>query len=662
MKVKVQMSNIKKEIKYNLGKPFFASEENIIKYMQKAEVISFDIFDTLVKRNCSSSTEVHAIVGNEFCKQTGIRIQDYKELRVNAEKRARELSKQEEVTLSEIFSNLNWGTDSQKEKLKQLEVDTEILVCCVNQRFEKIYKKAQELNKKIIITSDMYLPEEIIKKILEKCGYYGYEKLFLSSTYKYSKSRGGLYRKIKEIYKEKKILHIGDDFKADYVMCQKAGIKTVLIDGRRNNLRYWTTKNLRKGEDLYYYLNNYISSKVDEFERIGCEVLAPMLLGFSKWLHEQLEKEHIDKVFFLSREGKILQKAYEILYPDDKKEKRYLYVSRQALIVPLIADAKNYTELIDIVKSFLHSSKLRTMRIICGIGQKEFEDALGEIGYNEQTLIYDVSEEKQECVFDIIKRLGQAYFEEQKRNAEEYLSVSGFHGKLAIVDIGWVGTMQRALQSLCGEKVSIHGYYIGLRNLEADSFYENMHRKGYLFTIRKNHNYDLMARFTNDIFEMLFLNDMGSVQKYEKNTKVVPVLLDSEYREKEAEIIKRMQNAALEFLRNIECQQSTEDRTEVSADTIMNVYKKFAVYPELNTLQLFEDFCFLDGVSRKMLPEKSLLYYLCNIRQLKQDINGHCSKVWFLKWLLKVNLPYFDMLKLLVSIGMKSNYRKKYYS
>ena len=50
------------------------------------------------------------------------------------------------------------------------------------------------MGKKLIFTSDMYLPKDVIQKILDKNGYVDNDKLYLSSEVKLTKARGALYK------------------------------------------------------------------------------------------------------------------------------------------------------------------------------------------------------------------------------------------------------------------------------------------------------------------------------------------------------------------------------------------------------------------------------------------------------------------------------------
>lgn len=657
--------NVKREIKKIIGMPFIAADTKIQAALNQVEVVSFDIFDTLVKRNVLNPEDIHYLVQKQFYEQTGIKIQEYQEIRVRAEKLARKKSKTEEITLEEIFSFITNIPMEQKIILKNMEEAIELENCCPNIKMQGVYKKAVEENKHIIITSDMYLDEIVIKNILHKCGYTEYEKLYLSSKYKLCKSTGNLFEIIKKDYKdlEGAILHIGDNVKSDYYIPRKKKINALLINGEENLLRYWKIKN-RKIENKFLYqrivtfLNNHINPNITATERIGYEVLGPMLLGYCKWLNYMIEKDDVKKIFFLSREGKLLQTAYNILYPQSEIPQCYLYASRQALLVPLIADADNFDEIISILKCFFHTPLLRTIRVVCGIEEMKFKKKLKEIGLEEENKIHELSQEKKNQLYFIIKELGDDDFIYQKKLVQKYLMEVDFRERVGISDIGWSGTMQKALQQyVTSNNTKIFGYYLGVRNVENDNYYSQTERNGYLFSPGENEELNLMARFTTEIFEMMFLNSNGSVQKYKIDAKVSPVLNSTEYAGKDNKLIVEIQNSGLDFLRQI---RETLNIKDVPADIVMSPYAAYAIYPTLDTLKIFDDFSFLDGESRKMLPIHSLLYYLVHPIELKNDMNRSLCKIFFLKHIFKLKFPYFEILKILTMFGIESEYRKKY--
>lgn len=659
------MSRIKKIIKFYSGKRLGTPSEKIKKIVLEAEVVSFDIFDTLVKRNVSTPQEIFSIVEKIYNSDNEEKINDYQQERVKAEIKARQIATAEEIDLYEIYKCIKYSEEV-KQCLMKIEIETEIAYCVPNLAVQHIYHHAIENNKHIIITSDMYLPEKVIISILDKCGYMGYEKLYLSSKYKKTKSTGSIFDLIVDEYVSftGKIVHIGDHIKGDFIRPKEKKISAVLIDGNKNNLSFWkkSCKEFKTSFDyrnLYSLINNYVDESAAIPQKIGYEVLGPILYGFCSWLKEQVERDKIEKIFFLSREGKIFQKAYNELFPNSKIPQTYLKVSRQSLLVPMLHRVNSYDELIDTLKSFMHIPQLKTICEVCSLDHERFQKELKKIGLREETEIYKVPEHLKSSLYNIIHYLGADYFKKQYEYAGEYLKNNDFTGKVAIVDIGWSGTMQRCLKNFADNHTEITGYYLGVNNLEKKDFYNGMCRKGYLFQPDKNTEYGLMVRFTLQIFEILFLNQDGSVCKYlRKNNTVVPCLADSEYQSNEGNLIDSVQKCAISMLPKLAENYYGKD---IPVKYIMQAYASFAVRPELSVLKVFQNFRFLDGNTLMLFPQRSIFYYCIHIEEFKRELNANVCKVWFFKWLLKINVPYYKILKLASNCGFKSKYERECY-
>lgn len=630
------------------------------------------MFDTLVKRNVKEPEDIHWEVQKRFYRKTGVRLEDYTKHRIEAEREARKEGRKEETSLEEIFRHMKGVPEVYKEELLRLEEETEVELCCPCRRIQRFYRRARKTGKPVIITSDMYLNEAVVRKILKKCGYGGYEKLYLSSSYGLCKSTGNLYEEIKKDDPLTKgaLLHIGDHVKSDFWMAEKSGIKACLVDGRQIHLKYWKQKKKKdfRYEKVFSFLNNHTDKTRSEAAAIGYEILGPMLLGYCMWMKERMDKDGIDKIFFLSREGKLLQEAFAVLYPKCRVPQRYLSVSRQSLLVPLLADAADFNGMVETIKCYFHVPVLRTVRDVCLLEERDFREGLAEIGLGEDTDIGGIPDSKKEAVYALIAKLGGERFRRQKRYVEQYLEENDFTGNVAVADIGWAGTMQNALQKYTeGTDTAVHGYYFGVRNLESDRYYKHMRRNGYLFEPGKNGDYDLMTRFTQGILELLFLNKTGSVQAYgirkeADGETVVPLLAEAEYGGKEGELIDEAQRSALEFLRSAREDFVQKRNMEIREDDVMHAYANFAVYPNLASLRVFEDFRFADGNVRKVLPEHNIFYYLLHAGELKQEINQSICKIFLLKKFFKIKFPYFRLLRwMAVKLDVQSEYRKKYF-
>ncbi len=650
----IKLANIKTFIKYCCGKMIGGILVHKLDHaVRVAEVVSFDIFDTLVKRNVAKPGDVHQYVQEEFCRQTGIEMPEYSRLRMDAEFQARKCSSKEEISLEEIFFFLQNVPENWKSKLKEIEKQIEIEVCTPNLKMQKVYEKALQDGKKVIITSDMYLDEQTIRQILHKCNYDYYEKIYLSSSFGLCKSRGSIYEIIKKDYSayKGKILHIGDNIKGDYVIPIKMGINALLIHGQEENLRFWkkeskNVKNQLLYQRLYCFLNNSFDSS-DDAVSIGIEILGPMLLGYCKWLYQKISTDKINKIFFLSREGRIIQDAFNILYPQCGIEQAYLYISRQAMVVPQLVDSADFDEMVDRIKYLAHMPSVSMIPEICMLDQTVFNEKVRRIGLDNSIRIDKVTGEDKDKLYGIIQELGEDDFRLQKEYIARYLKENDFAGNVAIVDIGWSGTMQKSLQKYVeNTDTRLHGYYFGVRNMESDDFYAGISRDGYLFDQERNEDYNLMTRFTTEIIEMLFSNTAGSVQRYgivEGN--IVPVLCKPEYGTEEDKFIVSVQSAALEFLNKIGKDLLLKKETEIPEDIVMNAYCHFAVQPRLSTLKLFESFQVFNGKIRKIIPEHGFFYYMFHLKESAWDFRESSCKIFFLKKIFKVKFPYYKILK-----------------
>ena len=72
----------------------------------------------------------------------------------------------------------------------------------------------------------MYFSKQQIKEILKNNGYQSIDEIYVSSELKKSKKKGDIYQFIKETYKDKKIIHIGDNYISDIKNAENLGIAT----------------------------------------------------------------------------------------------------------------------------------------------------------------------------------------------------------------------------------------------------------------------------------------------------------------------------------------------------------------------------------------------------------------------------------------------------
>ncbi|OOP79415.1 hydrolase, partial [Helicobacter pylori] len=120
------------------------AKSEILKY----DVISFDIFDTLLLRPFIKPTDLFWYI------ETKYNIKGFHQARILAEVQSREISKRQDITLDEIYHQI----PKEFHSYKGVEIATEKEVLIPNLEMLELYRFAKENNKRVIIVSDMYLP------------------------------------------------------------------------------------------------------------------------------------------------------------------------------------------------------------------------------------------------------------------------------------------------------------------------------------------------------------------------------------------------------------------------------------------------------------------------------------------------------------------------
>ena len=136
-----------------------------------------------------------SLVEREALKRFGVSMEGFRDKRVCAERTARELSDREEISFGEIYDQLPYEEEI-KSSLSQLELEMEYALTTVNLEIKEVYKYAIDRGKEVIIVSDMYLDRAFIERLLLKCGYNQYKKIYVSSETGVQKYTGNMYRMI----------------------------------------------------------------------------------------------------------------------------------------------------------------------------------------------------------------------------------------------------------------------------------------------------------------------------------------------------------------------------------------------------------------------------------------------------------------------------------
>lgn len=490
------------------------------------DIISFDVFDTLIFRPFAQPTDLFFLIGESFDNM------DFKNIRTWAEWDARVKCKKRngdmEIGLKDIWENLEKKAGLPLGEGMQTEEDVEQKLCYANPFIFEVWKRLLAMGKKMIVVSDMYLPEKCIAKILENAGYTGIQKIYVSNTYHKNKADGSLYHEVIkdwcnidiETGKIKRgnnlldkrvkacanangfsLVHVGDNPHSDEKMARKCGIDVLPYPNINKNVLLYRPMDMSAIVGSAYraivssHLYNGLHSYGMEYE-YGFIYGGLFAVGYCNFIHEYYNHHGLDNLLFLSRDGDILKQVYDFLYPEDSTE--YVYWSRKAA-VKLMANEDKY----DYFRRFLYH-KVNQKYTIAGILHSMELDNLTE------QLDIKPDEELTDKNVQLLRRFIEAKWEQvleiynpQMMAARKYYAqVLDGCGRVAAVDIGWAGSGSVALSHLT-EKVwkipcQVTGIIAGtntVHNAEPDTseiFLQKGKLVAYLYS--QSHNRDLLKK------------------------------------------------------------------------------------------------------------------------------------------------------------------------
>lgn len=561
--------------------------------VEQAGFVSFDVFDTAVLRIVKEPTDLFDLVERWYRTTVGPLTFRLKEVRIESERLARERAwvrnGRTETTLDEIYQCMQEAFGAAHETamaLKDLEIATELKGCTRNDEIYAIYRDCLETMKPILFVSDMYLPSEVIRQILHRCGYERFQRLFVSSALGVTKSSGDLYDyMLKELAcRPQEILHIGDHYDSDVTVAKRYGLATYFYEKcgervrrldphRRHRLQRCASPAAGEGsveasiyvatilrcllangstphegsDDLFWYEFGYISA-------------GPLLFGFIGWLLMRAVEDQAETLYFLSRDGHILKRIYDQLSQRVKHAppSEYLYASRRALNVPAI------TELDERTMNFLVSgtSILRVAQFLerIGLDPSFFTGTVREAGFSslDQQVRTGADYAKLRILFrSITDEIGRVAAEERPFILDYFRRMGILDRKrIGIVDIGWHGTLQNSigtLLSLSGRKADIKGYYLGTFSPARAMRDRGQEMAAYLCEYGEPESRHAVIKLCVELFEFLHLAPHGSVLRFAaRNGHVAPVLEENDLERPKMNKASAVQRGVLDFVKDFE--------------------------------------------------------------------------------------------------------------
>lgn len=522
-----------KEVSYNFNSIVGYTMADLLREINKSDVVSFDLFDTLVMRNICSVMDLIRVVEIRL-KEKGVVISEFYGKRIMAEK---QLSQGYAPNLKEIYEKVLSESENitlTAEELSEIEFETDFSMLSGRKEMIALVKKCIELNKKVYITTDCYYEKYKVEQILKKISIESVDGILVSSEYGTAKT-GRLFEYLLIEEDTKKILHIGDDAFSDIECAKLYGINTFkiysgeeLLDcvGGLGIIKHITnlSDSMKVGMFVANIFNNpfqfeNIEKSICVFssEDIGYLFFAPIIMDFTFWFGEQVKKKDLKNIWFCSRDGYLIKKLFEYIYPCMKSE--YFLISRISAIRAGVSSKDD----IAYVDSMKYSGKLED-NLLKRFGIKA--TMTGKDTNNEGLLRYK----------DIIIETA----EKKRTNNLKYIeSLNVQEGGIAFFDFVAKGSSQMFMQRM------IHNKIYGLYFLQLEpEFMADKHLDIVPFYTDEEKNTSII--YDNYyILETFLTSPEPSIEEFNENGKA---LYAEETRDDESiECIMKVQNGIIQY-------------------------------------------------------------------------------------------------------------------
>jgi len=314
------------------------------------KLVSFDVFDTVLTRRCGAPETIFRIVGEKLREQQRLAIapRTFERMRSEAERRVRQHRMGGEITLAEIYAELNrlWFlSDTALAQLLDCELATERENLFAVPGVRALLEQARRAHKRLAFVSDMYLPEEFIRSVLLECGLFCPEdRLYVSSRWNASKAEGKLFGILleQENLAGNEVMHFGDSLYSDVQRASKNGLRAVQLSRSSLN-RFETVLSQAESETFepagtLAGFSRQARLAADETgersvaARLGASLAGPILSAYAEWVLRAALKRNLQRLYFLARDGEALMRICEVLAPAVGAagiELKYFYGSRE---------------------------------------------------------------------------------------------------------------------------------------------------------------------------------------------------------------------------------------------------------------------------------------------------------------------------------------------
>jgi FMN phosphatase YigB (HAD superfamily) len=499
------------------------------------ELLSLDVFDTLLWRRVAKPTDAFEVLGQRLADDgflaAGCTPALFSQLRIRAETLARlqEKARSEslEVTIWQIYEQFpeDAVANVDRKDLVELELGCEHdLTVADLQIVEWCLRTSEAHGIPIVATSNTYFSAGQLRQLCDRPSMADLpiQEFFSSSDHGTGKAQDLFLEVARRMHVDPvHILHIGDDEDADVVSAEAAGVQglhyglteddelsTVLeregIVGEPAHMSRWS--NTRHGDHGLTALRTRMFLKLHDPARpaaqdvctlAGATVFGPVLAGFAEWVHGRASALGVTKLLCPMREGRYLKHLLDGAagYLGSDLPSEVFWTSREACARASIFDGSR-EELMAAFTNRRGETPLERLAESIGLppgSVSEFDRTIFEDREDDQERVGDLeSASKGRCERFLefvagrpdLVAMAQERSEQRRRSLVNHVKAAiGDAQDVALVDVGWSGSVQSALAKILAREdieVRLQGLYMVNTSATLDKLLAGSHIEAFL--------------------------------------------------------------------------------------------------------------------------------------------------------------------------------------
>ncbi|GJL81661.1 MAG: hypothetical protein DHS20C01_12950 [marine bacterium B5-7] len=545
-------------------------------HLDEVDCVTLDVFDTLLVRRVHDPDEVKRPVAKFIAdiaamsdiKWTAVRVWETRNEIEQAErdrngKRFPDHEACYDNFMRELLEKI-FGSpvpDGLLEEVGAFEMLMESSMLVVREPLAIWLEELSRLKKRVFLVSDIYLPATYLKQLIADKGLDDYVEDVISSADSFrAKASGSAWPLMAERFglNPERWLHVGDNPISDGLMPDEFGIKAFVIRDLKEKHRLGVAREMyARARNSALLRGRYVqqlmlplegeNQEVPDLYRDGYNFLGPILSYFCLSVLEYCRTNEVRRLYFCSREGWTLMRVFEEMLPclapeGDFPETSYLYVSRLALAKASCARS-GLSELS--AHAALLPANSRDFSDVCRVFSLDIEQLLPYLESHDLS-VHDPIGPMTPGTTPAIRRkfkdllLDESFQDEVRRQArpaqlslESYLNQEGFFDQpdVALVDIGWLGTIQHFLVDAISHRLHkprIHGLLLGATRLMPYRDNHESRVRGIVYDAMRFSFPESLVQTVKDLFEETCRAPHPSVVGYQRRyASVEPVFRET---------------------------------------------------------------------------------------------------------------------------------------